>query len=79
MKDFRVFAYSIEFYEGKKFLGSLIIDEPDREEMGYMGRKMMTYKGKLKKGYKEVEVDGTYLTECLPLCGRIKGTKSVEI
>ena len=79
MKDFRIFAYAIEFYQGSKYLGNLIVDEPDREHMGYAGRKNLAYKGILKKGYKEVKLDGTYLTECVPLCGRIAGTKSIEI
>lgn len=72
MKGFKIFGYSIDFYEGRKYMGCLIIDEPDRDSFGYHSRKEMTYKGELKKGTKMVKVDGTYMTELVPLCGRIK-------
>jgi hypothetical protein len=72
MNGFKIFGYNVDFYDRKKFVGSLRLDEPDRDLMGYAGRKQLAYKGILTKGTKKVKVDGVYLTECIPLCGRLK-------
>lgn len=79
MSQFNIFGYAVDFYQNKKLVGSLILDQPDREEIGYAGRKIMSYKGQLKKGHKVVEVDGEFMTECFPLCGRIMDSKLEEI
>ena len=79
MSQFKIFGYSVDFYQNKKLVGSLILDKADREEIGYAGRKVMSYKGQLKKGHKFVEVDGEFMTECFPLCGRIMDSKLDEI
>lgn len=79
MSQFKIFGYSVDFYQNKKLVGSLILDKADRDEIGYAGRKMMQYKGQLKKGHKFVEVDGEFMTECFPLCGRIMDSKLDEI
>lgn len=79
MSQFEIIGYAVDFYENKKLVGSLILDKPDRKEIGYAGRKMMYYKGELKKGAKTVNVDGEFLTECFPLCGRIIDSKLSEL
>ena len=72
MNGFEIFGYSIDFYDRQKFIGSLTLDEPDRKLMGYAGKKQLVYTGELTKGFKKINVDGVYMTECIPLCGRLK-------
>lgn len=72
---FEIKGYHIEVFEGKKYLGYIPVNEPDRETMGYEGRREMEINGNLQKGHNTFYVSGTYMTECVPICGKIKKDK----
>jgi hypothetical protein len=64
-----------EYYLGDKFLGSININELDREEVGYRGRRTETILEPLsiKKGL--ILKPGTEVrTIVYPLCGRLKNS-----
>lgn len=70
--EFNIFAYAIEIYYNNKYYGNIIVDQPDRKVMGYMGRKEVTLTEDFV-GKKKMLPKGTKVyTECVPLCGRIK-------
>ena len=69
---FENIGYFKDYYVNRKFVGTVRIEEKDREVFGYTGRKeevltedMVINKKKLKKGT-------TVITELGVLCGRIK-------
>jgi hypothetical protein len=68
---FEHLGWHIDYYLGRKYIGSELLDKPDREKTGYEGRiqKVLDEDLVLKgKRYKK----GTMVkTECIPLCGRI--------
>jgi len=77
--DFEILGYSVDLYYQGKFYGSYKIEQPDRDILGYSGRKQETltedwaYKNKkLKKGT-------VVYTECYPICGRMIGTLEEKI
>ena len=68
---FKNIGYQLDVYHNKKYLGSIPLEKPDREVMGYYGRSeiildkpIQVKKNYLRKGTK-------IMTECIPLCGRI--------
>ena len=72
MKTFKIFGYSVDYFQNGKYIGCVLSNEPDRELFGYYGRQQTTYTGELKKGNKTVQVSGQFYTECFPLCGKLK-------
>lgn len=71
--EFQILAYLIEYYYDGRYYGcNRKLNKPDREVMGYAGRKKETltqdwvYKSKKLKAGTEV------YTECVPLCSRLK-------
>ena len=76
---YEILGYDLEIYYRGKYYGSVRMEKPDRETMGYMGRKEIvlpedwSYKRKrLKKGTKVI-------TECIPLCGKLLGSLEDKI
>jgi hypothetical protein len=70
--NFEHVGYFKDYYVNRKFVGSILVNEKDREVYGYTGRKeevltedMVINKKKLKKGT-------TVITELGVLCGRVK-------
>lgn len=71
--NLKVIGYSLDYYINKKYIGYVLINEPDRKEVGYNGRikstlendVICTNKKKIKKG---TEV----ITELIILYGRIE-------
>ena len=70
--NFEILGYTKEFYVNRKYVGSLRVEEKDRDVLGYSGRKeevltddLIINKKKLKKGT-------TVITELGILCGRMK-------
>ena len=69
---FEVIGYHVDYYVGVKYIGSLPVETPDRDVMGYRGRQVgvtteditFTNKKKLKAG-------SQVMTECIPLCGKM--------
>jgi len=70
---FNVMGYTKDFYVDKKFMGSLRLDEPDREVFGYHGRRQETLDQDLtlKKG-KRMKKGTIVITELQMICGRQK-------
>ncbi len=69
---FETNGYFKDYYVNRKFVGSILVNEKDREVYGYTGRKeevltedIVINKKKLKKGT-------TVITELGVLCGRVK-------
>lgn len=69
---FEIVEYSKDYYHNGKYVGSIKVKQPDREVMGYKGRKVEVLTdniqfGKTKKLKKGLEV----ITELQSICGRI--------
>tara|TARA_R100000750_G_C2325840_1_gene88134 strand:- start:332 stop:601 length:270 start_codon:yes stop_codon:yes gene_type:complete len=68
---YETFGYFLEYMVNGKYMGSINIEKPDREKIGYCGRKynvaindiVFSNKKKIKKGTE-------YYTHLYPLCGR---------
>tara|TARA_R100000278_G_scaffold110287_1_gene87453 strand:+ start:399 stop:644 length:246 start_codon:yes stop_codon:yes gene_type:complete len=68
---FKQLGYSVDYHVAGKFIGSITIQEPDREVIGYSGRItgtadndiIFTNNKRIKKGEQ-------YYTFLYPLCGR---------
>lgn len=80
---FEILGYHKELYhkETGKYVGYVRMSVPDRAEskFGYFGRLTMHVKGTAIRNGKEFSVDDEYLTECLPVCGKIIGDKHKTI
>ena len=77
--NYEVYGFHKDIYYNRKYYGSIKMDKPDRKTMGYMGRReeilsedFIRKNKKLKKGMKVI-------TECIPLCGKLKGTLKEKI
>lgn len=77
--EFEVFGYSVDYRVNGKFIGSLKIDTPDREVVGYHGRRLEVLKEDIKIGKKTIRKGTEVLTEMFPLCGRIKGSHKEQL
>lgn len=64
-------GYHIDFMIGNKYVGSIKSDTPDREVMGYNGRKQHYATEKINFGKKYIDKGQTYHTYCYPICGRM--------
>lgn len=71
--EFEIQKYNVDIYYQGKYYGCYELETPDRDVMGYQGRRTeilsedWSYKNKrLKKGTEVV-------TECVAICGKIKG------
>lgn len=70
---FKNFGYFVEYMVDNKYVGSINITEPDREEIGYYGRIdavaeediVFSNKKRIKKGTH-------YYTRLYPLCAKRK-------
>jgi hypothetical protein len=70
--SFEIFGYYKEYYFNGVYFGSIPLEKPDRDIIGYVGRRseiltedLRFSKGRIKKG---LEVQ----TIMYPLCGRAK-------
>jgi hypothetical protein len=72
---FKIHGYHKELFDQHtgKYLGFIKMSVPDRSEakFGYFGRTRQHVKGTAERSGKTFKVDGVYVTECIPLCGRI--------
>ena len=70
MANFKKLGYFLEYMIDDKYIGSTILKEPDRKEIGYYGRIdevaaediIFSSKKKIKKGQ-------AFYTRMYPLCG----------
>jgi hypothetical protein len=73
MTNFEHLGYFLEYMIDTKYIGSKIIEQPDRKEVGYYGRIdaiasediVLDNKKRIKKGQ-------SYYTRMYPLCGKLK-------
>ena len=72
-KIFEDLGYNIDYYINRKYIGSKTITEPDRDKTGYEGRREEALKEDIILKGKKYKKGTIVLTECVPLCGRIKG------
>lgn len=70
--QFEIKGYSVNYYVGTKFIGSVSIDTPDREEFGYTGRHQEVLTQDVVIGKKVIKKGTLVKTELQKICGRIK-------
>ena len=71
MKIFKDISYFLEYYVDGKFIGTTLLDEPDREEIGYYSRQDAVAVQNIQLQSKKIIKQGTkYYTRMYPLCGR---------
>lgn len=69
---FNLLGYYKDYYVNRKFVGSIRIEEKDREVFGYTGRKEEVLTEDLVINKKKIKKGTTVVTELGVLCGRIK-------
>ena len=42
MINFEIFGYSVDYRLNGRYIGSVTIEKPDRDKMGYYGKKIET-------------------------------------
>tara|TARA_R110000787_G_scaffold252435_2_gene357900 strand:+ start:150 stop:428 length:279 start_codon:yes stop_codon:yes gene_type:complete len=77
--DFEIIGYSVDIYYRKKYYGCYTIEQPDRDVIGYAGRRdeILTENWIYKN--KRIKAGSTVTTECYPLCGRMIGSIDEKI
>lgn len=81
--QYEIIGYHKELYDVHtgKYIGHVNMTHPDRakNKFGWFGRVTMHVKGTAVRNSKEFDVDGEYITECIPVCGRIIGDAHREL
>lgn len=74
---FEHLGYHLDLYCPRtgKYEGSITVDDEPGRERGYFGRKKETLDAIGRKGLKEKKFSGEYITELVPLCGRLVGDR----
>jgi len=71
MKIFKDIGYFLEYYVDGKFIGTTLLDEPDRAEIGYYSKQDAIAEQDIHLQSKKRIKQGTkYYTRMYPLCGR---------
>ena len=71
--QFQNLGFCLEYLVNGKYVGSVIISEPDREEIGYYGRIDAIAKEDIVfKNKKRIKKGQSYYTRMYPLCGQKK-------
>jgi hypothetical protein len=70
MSQFKQNGYFIEYMVQGKYVGSINIEQPDREEVGYYGRiDAVATKDIVFNNKKRIKKGTQYYTRMYPLCG----------
>ena len=70
---FEDLGYFLEYLVDGKYIGSINIDKPDREEIGYYGKiDAIAEKDIVFKNKKRIKKGQHYYTRMYPLCGQKK-------
>lgn len=78
--EFEIVGYHREYRNSRgKYIGGIFLDTPDRDTMGYQGRTSHTAKERISIGKKSIKTGELYYTECVPLCGKLKGSLQDKI
>ena len=80
MNIFKHLGYHLEITHpiSKKYLGYVKIEQgivPDDAVTGYYSRKLQTLNHLATRGTKQFMLEGEFITELIPLCGKILGDK----
>jgi hypothetical protein len=71
--QFQNLGFFLEYLVNGKYVGSVIISEPDREEIGYYGRiDAIAEEDIVFKNKKRIKKGQSYYTRMYPLCGQKK-------
>ena len=71
MKVFKDLGYFVEYCVDGKLIGTLLIDNPDREDIGYYSRIDAIANSDIKLQRNKIIKKGTkYYTRLYPLCGQ---------
>jgi hypothetical protein len=70
MSQFEKLGYFLEYMIDDKYIGSMIIEKPDRKEIGYYGRidEVATHDIIFKN--KKIKKGQSFYTRMYPLCGK---------
>lgn len=69
---FEIHGFHIDYYVNKKYIGSVKIENPDREVYGYQGRKEELIENEIVfKNKKKIKKGSVATTELIPICGRM--------
>lgn len=79
MINFDIFGYSVDYRLNGRYIGSVTIEKPDRDKMGYYGKKIETLTKDLVLKNKKYKKGTVVTTECYPLCGKFKGTHKEKL
>ncbi len=76
---FKVFGYHKDYWVNSKFVGSIRLETPDRDLLGYGGRISHQLETSVKLDNGKILPAGVQVThECIPLCGKINGSTLKE-
>ena len=77
--QFEINGYSIDYYLRGKYVGSIKLNSPDRDVMGYMGRMAHIADSDIYIKNRKYKKGTQFVTECVTLCGKFIGTKKEKI
>lgn len=75
---FEILGYHRDYWIRGKYVGSIKMDQPDRQHMAYRGRVTETLAEPLQLGKKTLPAGVEVTHECIPLCGKIVGSTLEE-
>ena len=64
-------GYYVSYFVDKKFIGTVELQHPDRETLGYFGRQYQTATSNIKLGKKTIKQGTEYYTELNRLVGKL--------
>lgn len=71
--EFKLIGYSVDYHVEGKYIGSKTIEAPDREEIGYYGKKIEVATEDIKfKNNKRIKKGTEFYTFLYPMNARIK-------
>tara|TARA_R110000782_G_scaffold212821_1_gene300834 strand:+ start:113 stop:340 length:228 start_codon:yes stop_codon:yes gene_type:complete len=71
MTQFEKLGFFIEYMIDTKYIGTITIEQPDREEIGYYGRiDSVANQDILLDNNKRIKKGQSYYTRMYPLCGK---------
>ena len=71
MTQFEKLGFFIEYMIDTKYIGTINIEQPDREEIGYYGRiDSVANQDILLDNNKRIKKGKSYYTRMYPLCGK---------
>ena len=71
MSQFEKLGYFLEYMIDDKFIGTTILENPDRKEVGYYGRiDEVATQDIIFKNKKRIKKGQSFYTRMYPLCGK---------